>query len=127
MCLTSSAAFALPLVGHAPPPDSRHAEHAGCLWMRATHCKRGSAYASVAPSVFNGWYVLPGAERAPLGGVPCAGVKFLRESGLLLSASADSTARLWKAGDDGAYTAAHILTVRPTFTCLPGRAPKALH
>ena len=50
------------------------------------------------------------AERT-LPGCHGAGVKFVRESGLLLSASSDATARLWKAGDDGAYSAAHILTV----------------
>ncbi len=40
------------------------------------------------------------------------GVKFFKDSSLLVSASADHTARMWRANEDGSYSAAHVLTVR---------------
>lgn len=42
-----------------------------------------------------------------------AGVKFVRGSSILLSASSDKTARMWQATEDGIYTCAKVLTVRP--------------
>ncbi|EIE19108.1 spliceosome component, nuclear pre-mRNA splicing factor [Coccomyxa subellipsoidea C-169] len=37
-------------------------------------------------------------------------VKFFKDSSLLVSASADHTARMWRANEDGSYSAAHVLT-----------------
>lgn len=43
-----------------------------------------------------------------------AGVKFVKDASTLLSVSADSTARIWRAGDNNTYSPVHTLKV-----CLP--------
>lgn len=39
-------------------------------------------------------------------------MKFFKDSSFLVSGSADHTARMWRANEDGSYSAAHVLTVR---------------
>jgi hypothetical protein len=42
-----------------------------------------------------------------------AGVRFVKDASILLSASSDKTARMWRASEDGSYASAKVFTVRP--------------
>ena len=50
-----------------------------------------------------------------------AGVKFVKDASTLLSVSADSTARIWRAGDNNNYSPVHTLKAcLPLLGSLPG-------
>ena len=55
-------------------------------------------------------------ERAPkmlsVFSLASAGVKFVKDASTVLTASADTTARIWRAGENGSYSAVHTLKVQ---------------